>query len=69
MVSHAKANTWLPSELCVRLAFQVYLHVVIAMCYYDLQTVKTNILHIHHIFLGTVALYGRKQVRVVVVPT
>jgi hypothetical protein len=50
MVSHTKANTWLPIEPCVCLAFQVYLHVVIPMCYYDIQNIKTKILHIRHIF-------------------
>jgi hypothetical protein len=50
MASHTKDNTWLAHEFLVRLAFQVYLHVVISMCYYDLQTVKTKILHIHDIF-------------------
>jgi hypothetical protein len=50
IASHTRANTWLANKLCVHVASQVYLHVVISMCYFNLQTVKTNILHIPHIF-------------------
>ncbi len=50
MAFHIEANTWLIHELFIRLTFQIYLHVVIFMCYHDLQTIKMKILHIHHFF-------------------
>ncbi len=56
MTFHVKANIWLVRELHIHLGSQIYLHVVISMCYCDLQIVITKILHIHHIFFWHIVL-------------
>ncbi len=43
------------------LASQVYLHVVISMCYFDLQTIKTKILHIRHVFFHHYCTMSQKN--------